>query len=313
MCCVQGCRSIINLWTDYKDPGSSERMHPEDTPDRSDHFDVRVISMHLNASPAIRRVFPRAEVLAATDLRAANPRVLHEQGVITDEVLETITQGRKYHHELPTCGGVGLWQSVRLALEQGNRPLLLLEEDCVPSPELPLVVERLLGLEATPIGPPNAGGADTFDLAVFGPIRTDGLLATETPAHRGFSWCDGYFWGLHAVLYTTDGRARTRAMLTGPVDVQLDAKLSRLAVYGLPGNRLSRLRVLLQRPGEPGLARQSAHTSGIQDTSCTLCDAKARPLHTGDCVKHGGGGVLRAIGGAALFLIPTPMRMFLNI
>jgi len=191
-------------------------------------LDVRVISMHTEVPPDIRRVFPMARVIAATDLRAATPKVLHAQGAITEDVLESITQGRRYHRELSTCGGVGLWHSVRAALAQGSRPLLLFEEDCVPSPELPLVVECLLGLD-TPTGAPDPEGA--FDLAVIGHLRTDGLLATEAPAHRGFGWCDGYFWGMHAVLYTADGRARARAMLRGPVDAQLDAKVTRLALY----------------------------------------------------------------------------------
>jgi len=221
-------------------------------------LDVRVISMHTEVPPAIRRVFPTAMVIAATDLRAASPRVLHTQGVITDDALESIEQGRRYHRELSSCGGVGLWYSVCGALAQGSRPLLLFEEDCVPSPQLPLAVQRLLDLA------PDAEGA--FDLAVFGPLRTDGFLVSEAPAHRGFGWCDGYFWGMHAVLYTADGRARARAMLRGPVDAQLDAKVAWLALYGQPVRRRPRLRVLLQCPGEP-LARQLSHPSSLQSDS----------------------------------------------
>jgi len=238
-------------------------MHPVDTP-RLDGIDVRVISMHRDVPPAIRRVFPMAKVLAATDLCATSATMLHTQGVITDEVFEAITLGRKYHYEMPTRGGVGLWQSVRMALAQGSRPLLLFEEDCVPSLELPIVVERLLG--GSPTGTPRAAGKDTFDLAVFGPFWTDGFLAAEAIEHHGFGWCDGYFWGLHAVLYTAGGRARARAMLAGPVDLQLDGKFARLAQYGQPRNRRSRLRVLLQSTGNP-LARQADHKSGIQDGS----------------------------------------------
>ena len=264
-------------------------MHP-DAPGQPDRFDVRVISMRPEVPPAIRRVFPMAQVHAATDLRAASAEVLHDQGVITDDVRESITRGRAYHHELPTCGGVGLWQSVRTALGQGSRPLLLLEEDCVPSPELPLAVQRLLGPRASP-----GAGADSFDLAVFGPLRTDGLLAAEAPAHRGFGWCDGYFWGLHAVLYTAAGRARARAMLDGPVDLQLDAKFSRLAMYGQPGQE--RLRVLLQRPGEPDLAWQSWHPSDIQGGSLGALGALGA-LGRAALLRAWRGG--RALGRAAL-------------
>jgi len=295
-------------------------------------FDVRVISMQPEASAAIRSVFPGVRVVAATDLRGADPRVLHEGGVITDEVFETITHGRKYHHEISTCGGVGLWASVVAALGQGRQPLLLLEEDCIPSPELPSVVRRLLAAAEQAAAEPAAvaavaavaaepaaaastaepaaeGGA--FDLAVFGPIRVDALLHARASAHSGFGWCDGYFWGTHAVLYSIVGRTRARAMLRGAVDVQLDAKLSRLAVYGPPGDRAARLRVLLQRPGGRDLARQADHQSAIQAGDCAICDMRPQ----GDAPPRGEPaegprGVFGVIGGAALFIARIPIQLF---
>jgi len=83
-------------------------------------LDMRVISMHTEVPPGIRRVFPMARVIAATNLRAASLKVLHAQGVITEDVLESITRGRRYHRELSSCGGVGLWHSVRAALANGR-------------------------------------------------------------------------------------------------------------------------------------------------------------------------------------------------
>jgi len=297
-------------------------------------FDVLVISMHPEASAAIRDVFPGVRVAAATDLRGADPRVLHEGGVITDEVFETITYGRKYHHEIPTCGGVGLWASVIEALGQSRRPLLLLKEDCIPSPELPSVVRRLLAAaEPTAAEPTAAVRAATepaaaepavepaaaepaaegsaFDLAVFGPILVDTLLPASAPAHSGFGWCDGFFWGLHAVLYSSVGRTRARSMLKGPVVLQLDAKLSRLAVYGPPGDRAARLRILLQRPEGRGLASQAAHMSAIQGGDCTLCDMRPQgDAPTRDEPAGGPRGVLAVIGGAALFVASIPIQLF---
>uniref|UniRef100_UPI0025A09669 hypothetical protein n=1 Tax=Klebsiella pneumoniae TaxID=573 RepID=UPI0025A09669 len=73
---------------------------------------VRVISLDADVSTSIRKVFPAARLFRAADMRAAVPRDLLHAGVITDTAFESLTRGRKYHHEFSGIGGVGLCRSV---------------------------------------------------------------------------------------------------------------------------------------------------------------------------------------------------------
>lgn len=219
-------------------------------------METRVITLSGAVPAAIARVFPDAEPFGAVDTRSIDTASMLRRGMITAGGMEALRNGRKYHHELPGKGAVGLYHSVRAALEAGTGPLLLMEEDCLPSDKLPAVCAQLL--EAP----------DEFDLAVFGPLRYDGK-GVPSNVHSQFRRLVGYFWGTHAVLYSAEGRRRAAAALQGPVAMQIDGKLARLNQFtGLPSGPL---RALIQTKGS-ALAAQSIHASGVQAGGCLICD-----------------------------------------
>jgi hypothetical protein len=97
---------------------------------------VHVISLDRRISRSILDVFPGAVHFRATDLRGADPMDLLRAGMITDTAFESLSRGRKYHHEFSGIGGVGLCRSVMRLLHDGNGPILVLESDCIPSKSL---------------------------------------------------------------------------------------------------------------------------------------------------------------------------------
>jgi len=215
---------------------------------------VHVITLSGKVPLQISKVFPETEPFAAVDTRSIDIQVMLRNGMITQGAAETLEHGRKYHHELSGKGGVGLYQTMRTALESGTGPLLLMEDDCRPSEELPAICKQLV--EAS----------DEFDLAVFGPLRyTDG---SPSSVHSKFERLNGYFWGLHGVLYTAEGRKRAAAALQGPVNIQIDGKLSRLNKFNPSSDPL---RILIQTKGVP-LATQQWHKSGVQSGGCLVCE-----------------------------------------
>lgn len=223
-------------------------------------LEVHVISMRPKVTGPIARVFPEARLFPAIDMRKADPLEMLQDGVITESAYESLTRGRKYHHEFSGAGGVGVYLGIRKILEASNGPVLIMEDDCVPSSELPRVVQRMLGSEA-----------DSFDMAVFGPLFVES--SAVAPDHPGFGWLTGYFWGMHAVLYTAHGRRAVREALSGACDMQVDGKLSRASVYTdlRVDICLPTIRTLVQTTGA-SLASQSFHFSSIQTKSCPACD-----------------------------------------
>lgn len=229
---------------------------------------VRVITLDEGLSTAITRVFPEAQRFGATDLRSSAPTDLLQNGVITETAFESLTRGRKYHHEFSGIGGVGLCVSVSRLLNEGDGAILILESDCVPSRSLPGAIRELL-----------AQAEDRFDMAVFGPLAIEAHSAPGD-MHPQLADLAGYFWGMHAVLYSARGRRAVRERLTAPYDMQMDGKVSRLSVYAqvLPTVCLPPLRVLIQVRGQ-ALARQALHVSTIQ-TACLTCALGPGPHKT---------------------------------
>lgn len=248
-------------------------------------FDVYVISLGNTVPPAIARVFPEARLFSGIDLRNADPLELLRDGVITESAYESISRGRKYHHEFSGVGGVGLYVGVRKLLNAGNGPVLVMEEDCMPSPDAPAAARGMLKR------------AESFDMAVLGPLLVESALPAKQDVHPNFGWLSGYFWGMHAVLYTSQGRRLVRDTLAGPCDLQIDGKLSRASVYmGLqPDICLPVIRTLVQTSGPP-LAQQLTHQSTIQTKDCPACDVY--PTITRTAVVYESGGALKM----ALFL-----------
>jgi hypothetical protein len=215
----------------------------------------------------VRSVFPDAAPFQARDRRGVNPETLYAEGAITENALETMKRGRKWHHEISGPGGVGLHESMRDLLRESDGPVLICEEDCVPRRELASVVVKFLS------------NADEFDAVVFGPIhveqRPSKVEEEGENEFLGFKKLNSYFWGLHAVLYSREGRRKIGRLLQDPVDVQMDALLSRAAMH-------RGMRILVQTK-PPALARQRHHVSSIQSDilgGCDLCEANpVSPLH----------------------------------
>ena len=128
-----------------------------------EELQVRVITLE-ETSPLLAQLqtlFPRADVgiQRGIDVRRSPVELLHASELITHTVVHTLKNGRKWHHEVPTKGAIGLAQANRLALEEDpSRPLLLLEADCAikDAERLERQVAQLLF------------HADRFDMAAFG-------------------------------------------------------------------------------------------------------------------------------------------------
>ena len=223
---------------------------------------IRIISLKARAPDlvdALGRMFPHADVgvQQGIDLRSVSDRVLVASDAVTHSTLHALRYGRRWHHEVPTLGAVGLAQANRLALEEDvTQPLLLLEEDCLIRDKAAFVgqVEHLLQ------------HATRFDLAVFG-MKYRG----KSQHVRAAAWLpDGFklvadeFWLMHCVLYTPRGRERVAEILHRPLDMQIDslygshARMGNLTVVG----QLSRW-----------TAVQSVHRSTIQ-TPLMVLNAK---------------------------------------
>ena len=96
---------------------------------------AKVISLHDSAprtlTTQIRRILPGTplEVQRGVDLRRVSVDTLLRHGFLTHSAAWSIKHGRRWHHELPSAGALGLAHAVRLALEDDpTRPLLLMEE-----------------------------------------------------------------------------------------------------------------------------------------------------------------------------------------
>ena len=215
-------------------------------------IEVRIISLdkHTNNHP-VKVMFPQAKYFKAIDTRNSTPKNLLDNRLITLNGFENLKNGRKYHHELPSTGCIGLSLSMWHILKSGNEPILICEDDCLPSPILPHVIDEIYN-------------SSDIDMVVFGPIMYKRSEDTVASFIKGFDMLNSYFWGTHAILFTSSGRKKASKYLEPPVDVQVDALFSRLAMY-------SDYKVIIQAPNEAPLAKQKPHTSTLQNY-CPLCE-----------------------------------------
>jgi hypothetical protein len=210
---------------------------------------IRVITLG-NSSALVEKLkswFPESDVRiqAGIDLRRTPTDILFDSNMITHSVIHTLKHGRRWHHEVPSKGAVGIAQANRLALgENTDEPLLLLEEDCMISkPEkFKREVAHLLS------------HADKFDLATFG-CKYRGGAQSASWLPDGFSILRDQFWLLHCVLYTPSGRAKVTRLLGGPLEMQIDS------LYGSEAG-MRRLTVVGQLKNWSAI--QSYHPSHIQ-------------------------------------------------
>lgn len=216
-------------------------------------MEVRIISINPSGNHPVQKVFKDAKFFQAVDFRSKNPQQLLDENLITFNGFESLKNGRKYHHELCTTGAIGLILSFLKILKSSNGPVLICEDDSIPSPDLPKVIDEMLL------------NSSDFDMVVFGPIMYKRSKNSMPSMFKNFDVLAQYYWGNHAILFSPQGRQRAIKHLEGPYDVQLDALFSRLAMYG-------DYRVLIQAGGTP-LAKQGVHVSTIQTMSiCPMCN-----------------------------------------
>ena len=221
--------------------------------------EVRIISISPKVNHPVQKVLKDASFFQAVDLRSKTPQQLLDENLITLNGFENLKNGRKYHHELSTPGAIGLILSFLKILKLGSGPILICEDDCIPSPDLPKLIDEMLLYSSD------------YDMVVFGPIMYERSKSSKPSVFKNFDILTQYYWGNHALLFSPQGRQKAIKHLEGPYDVQLDAMFSRLAMY-------ADYRILIQASGPP-LARQALHVSTIQTLSaCPMCDTPPSEL-----------------------------------
>ena len=214
-------------------------------------IDIYVISLNeLNPLHPVLTYFPAAKRFPAVDRR--NSTIDDVRNIVTSNAQLTLTRGRKWHHELSSMSAVGLYESNRKILNSGDNPVLIFEEDVIIDERFVSALDVL------------KTQMKDFDVIVFGPIRTNSIK--ESIKLQDFCTIQDEFWGTHAVLYSKQGRKKVAEELNGLIDIQIDAKLARMAMF-------DDLRLFVQCNSIP-LATQSVHVSTIQeiDGSCPLCN-----------------------------------------
>ena len=216
-----------------------------------DDLHVRVISFSSDPPllAKLRTLFPTSSVSVqpAVDVRGIDTQTLLAGNLIGHSGANSITQGRRWHHELPNKGGVGLAHAVRLALlEDPSRNLLLFEEDCAIRDEA-----RLLAYVRT-----LATNAPNFDIAVMGTLHTYQTTKKRVDGLPDWVHLEDMFWGLHCVMYPAHSRSKIAAVLDGRLDMQIDS------LYGsMAKNDLLKVWGQVDNP----CVYQEWHVSGVQD------------------------------------------------
>lgn len=219
---------------------------------------VRVISLDAGREVGdLVTLFPEwdVSVQSGVDLRKVDSKHLFSEGLIAPSAYTTLEEGRRWHYEFNSKGGVGLIQANRLALERGDSPLLLLEDDynVVDASKLRREVDLLLREEAR------------FDMAVFGASYSPPNKTGVDFMPAGWVWVEsGKFWFLHCVLFTSEGRRKVSRLLSDErADMQLDSLYSTWAELG-------ELRIVAQT-SSPSVVQKRRGISNIQSDFCILC------------------------------------------
>jgi hypothetical protein len=214
-------------------------------------IDIYVISLNdLDPMHSVFTYFPSAKRFPAVDRRHATMDDVKD--IVTSNAQLTLKRGRKWHHELSSMSAVGLYESNRQILNSGDNPVIIFEEDVVIDGRIVSALDVL------------KFQMKDFDVIVFGPIHTNSIK--ESIKLQDFCTIQDEFWGTHAVLYSKQGRKKVAEELNGLIDMQIDAKLARMAMF-------NNLRLFVQCNSIP-LATQSEHVSTIQEKhgSCPLCN-----------------------------------------
>ena len=230
-------------------------------------IEVRVISLTepTDALTSLSVMFSNVAAAATVDLREAKADQLLRKGWISLSAWETMRRGhRRWHREFTRPGAVGLVRSVVDILGRRRDDgvwTLICEEDVVPAASLPDAVERLVA----------AYEQCRFDVAILGGWLPSDVAASCVP---GFARLTAEnFFGTHAWLVPPQSHAKLHKLLDVPMESQLDAHLSQLAISG---------QITLVAEHGMRSATQRPHASTIQ-SDCPLCDG---PLHSAEAVTH---------------------------
>lgn len=230
-------------------------------------LDIRIIALGEanELLSEMKTIFPEAnvDIQRGIDLRKSATEDLFETNLISHSAYHSITNGRRWHHELASNAAVGLAQANRLAVDETSEtPLLLLEEDCLVkyASKLKLEVAYLLS------------HSEKFDMAIFGAIfkgkSKNKHTATWLP--DGFYIIKDKFFCTHCVLYTPSGRRKVSKLLRKPLEMQIDS------LYGSEAKR-NGLIVLGQLEMESCVQRHHASTVQMNDVIHDVL-----PIHTRD-------------------------------
>jgi hypothetical protein len=230
-------------------------------------MDVAIISLYPKPSlyKKMTNLFPSDTVYVQTgiDVRKSSLENLVEANIINETGYTTLNEGRKWHWELNTKGGIGLSHANRIALlKNDQKSLLLFEDDCViKDVKLKKEVEIL-------------SRATEFDMAVFGAQIISGTVPKRKVEYMPEGWYyldGGQFILLHCVFYSKEGRKKVGTFLRdNPLSMQIDGLYSTL-------DRLKKIKVIVQL--EDVTAIQSLHISTIQSDHCLLCNINPRVIN----------------------------------
>lgn len=218
---------------------------------------IRIITLE-ETSPLVNEMqalFPEADVgiQRGIDVRKSPTELLFSSDLISHSVVHTLQHRRRWDHEVPSKGAIGLAHANRLALEEDlTQPLLLLEADCkvLDGRKLRREVHHLIH------------NAEKFDIAVFGALYKGSKPPDDVVwLPRGFKLMKDKFWLMHSVLYTPMGRKRVSSVLHRPLEMQIDS------LYGSEA-QMGKLIVVGQLHGWS--TTQHNHSSSIQEEPCRL-------------------------------------------
>ena len=181
--------------------------------------DLAVVVITIEKEPMnwkqIQSYFPQAQILKGVDLRGKTPDELLNHGYITARSAHVMKLGRKWHHELPSPGSVGLYQSWRKALAKDYPGwLLLCEHDVLFNQNIKTRVEYLMNAE--------------FDIAVIGPNMIEAADKVH-PTVSDFVLGPTYYFGTHCLLFSPTGILKMREVLKEKQEVQVDFLLTLLS------------------------------------------------------------------------------------
>ena len=228
-----------------------------------DSIDIRVISLK-DTTPLLTLLetdFSKndVQISSAVDMRRVSTDSLVKSGLISLNAADALDTGRKWHKELTSPGTVGLYQSNRMIMQSGLRPLVVFEEDChYNTRRLKDELGRLVRL------------GDSIDVAVFGAWQDNKNVVQSTELNGWVKLVRGSFWFTHCVYYSESGRKKMSRHMSSPQEVQYDSYLAFLATRGM-------LNVYLNDTND--IAWQDYATSTLQTDVCFLCMLPgSRPL-----------------------------------